>query len=479
MGITVGDTSPLWALSAARLAELVRRREVSAGDVARAALARLDDVNPALNAVVEHRPQEVLARAAHIDAMLARGEDPGPLAGVPVTIKVNVDQQGYATTNGLRSQAQLVAATNSPVVDNLLAAGAVPVGRTNTPAFSYRWFTGNQLHGVTRNPRDASLTPGGSSGGAASAVASGICAIGHGTDIAGSVRYPAYACGIHGLRPSFGREPAYNASAGKDRTIGGQLMAVSGPLARSVEDLRLALAALSAGDVRDPWWVPAPLLGEPVQRKAAVCMAPDGLDTCDEVRAALGLAAQALRDAGWTVDEVDSLPPLQEAVELQIALWMGDGYEQLVAAAQKEGDPGAMAALAGQQDIARRLGLAEFSDALSRRLTIARQWQEFMTQRYPLVLLPVSAELPFVNDLDLQGPEAYQRVWRAQMPMIALPVTGLPALGLSTGVTPRGPVGVQLVAARFREDVCLDAGQAIEERLHRPTTATPAAVGAG
>ena len=393
---------------------------------------------------------------------------------MPVTIKVNVDQQGYATTNGLRSQAQLIAHSDSPVVENLLSAGALLVGRTNTPAFSYRWFTSNLLHGATRNPRDASLTPGGSSGGAAAAVASGICAVGHGTDIAGSIRYPAYACGIHGLRPSFGRVPAYNASAGRDRGIGGQLMAVSGPLARTVEDLRLALTALSAGDVRDPWWVPAPLQGDPVERSAALCMAPDGLDTCDEVRAALGLAAQALRDAGWVVDEVDALPPLQEAVDLQIALWMGDGYDQLVAAARQEGDPGAIAALAGQEEVARRVGLAQFSDALSRRLTIARQWQQFLTQRYALVLLPTSAELPFENDLDLKGPESYQRVWRAQMPMIALPVTGLPALSLCTGMTPHGPVGVQLVAARFREDVCLEAGAAIEERLYRPAIASPA-----
>jgi len=468
------STGPaLWALGAAQVARMVRGREVSAVEVARAALARLDEVNPWLNAVVEHRPQELLARAAQIDAQLARGEDPGPLAGVPVTIKVNVDQQGYATTNGLRSQANLIAASSSPVVDNLLKAGALPVGRTNTPAFSYRWFTGNLLHGATRNPRDAALTPGGSSGGSASAVASGICAIGHGTDIAGSIRYPAYACGIHGLRPSFGRVPAYNASAGKDRSIGGQLMAVSGPLARSVEDLQLALAAMSAGDVRDPWWVPVPLEGLPVERKAALCFAPDGLAVCDEARVALGQAAQALRDAGWRVEEVEALPPLQEAVDLQIAMWIGDGYDQLLAAARAEGDPGAIAAVTGQEDVARRLGLLEFSDALSRRLTIVRKWQQFMTQQYPLVLMPTSAEPPFVNDLDLQGPEAYRRVWRAQMPMIALPVTGLPSLNLCTGLTPRGPMGVQLVAARFREDVCLAAGQAIEARLFRPEPVTP------
>jgi amidase len=453
----------LWKLSAGEIARRVREREVSAVEVAQSALARLDAVNPRINAVVEHRPDEVLARASEIDASIARGEAVGPLAGVPVAIKVNVDQAGYATTNGLKSQKSLIAKTSSPVVDNLLRAGAVTIGRTNTPAYSYRWFTSNLLHGVTRNPHDPSLTPGGSSGGSAAAVASGICALAHGTDIAGSIRYPAYACGIHGLRPSLGRIPAFNASAGVDRPIGGQLMAMSGPIARTVDDLRLGLLAMSQPDSRDPWWVPAPMQGPPVPRRVAMCLRPDGMDTQAEVCAALHDAAQRLRDAGWTVDEVDNLPPLKEAVPIQIALWMADGYEALVEGARREGDPGAIAALAGQAEFVRSIGFAEFSTALSRRLGIARAWQLYL-ERYPLVLLPVCAELPFVNDLDLQGPASYERVWRAQMTMIALPVTGLPAISIHTGKVGRTPVGVQLVAGRFREDLCLEAGAAIEAR---------------
>jgi amidase len=458
----MNDTEP-WELSAGEVARLVRGGKLSAVEVAQSALARLDAVNPALNAVVECRPEEVLARARQIDAAIARGEDPGPLAGVIVATKVNVDHAGYATTNGLRSQKDLVAKTSSPVVDALLAAGAVAIGRTNTPAFSYRWFTGNLLHGATRNPHDPSLTPGGSSGGSAAAVAAGICHLAHGTDIAGSIRYPAYACGVHGLRPSLGRVAAYNATAAAERPIGGQVMAVSGPIARTIDDLRLGLLAMSRPDARDPWWVPAPLEGPPVARKVALCLRPDGLDTQPPVCDALLDAARRLRDAGWTVEEVDALPPLKEAVPLQIALWMGDGYEALVQAAQREGDPGAIAALAGQAEIARSVGLPEFSGALARRLAIARAWQLFL-ERHPVVLLPVCAELPFPNDLDLQGPQAYERVWRAQMPMIALPVTGLPSLSVNTGMVGRAPVGVQLVAGRFREDLCLAAGADIEAR---------------
>ncbi|MBT2324182.1 amidase family protein [Variovorax paradoxus] len=452
----------IWRLPASRIATLIAQRKLSASEAARAALARLDAVNPRLNAVVDYRPDEVLARAAAIDAALARGENPGPLAGVPVTVKVNIDQAGFATTNGVALQKDLVAVANSPVVDNLLRAGAVIVGRTNTPAFSYRWFTGNQLHGRTLNPRDAALTPGGSSGGAASAVAAGIGHIAHGTDIAGSIRYPAYACGVHGLRPSLGRVAAYNASS-PERTIGGQITAVSGPIARTVHDVRLALAAMAAPDARDPWWVPAPLAGPLVPRVAGLCLRPDGLDTQPEIVAALHDAAERLRDAGWTVDELDALPPLKETAAIQIGLWMGDGYEAMVRSAEREGDPGALAALAGQAAIGAGMTLEKFSAALVRRATITRQWQQFM-ERYPVVLLPACAELPFAAELDLQGPEAYARVWAAQMTMVGLPLTGLPSFVVSTGMSGSSPVGVQIVAGRFREDLCLAAGEAIEAR---------------
>ena len=201
----------LWRRSATDIAALVQSKKISATEAASAALARLDAVNPSINAVVDHRPEDVLAQAGAIDAALRRNESVGPLAGVPVTIKVNIDQQGFATTNGLKLQRDLIARSNSPVVDNLRKAGAVILGRTNCPAFSYRWFTTNLIHGDTRNPRDPGLTPGGSSGGAGAAVAAGIGPIAHGTDIAGSIRYPAYACGVHGLRPTVGRIAAFNA----------------------------------------------------------------------------------------------------------------------------------------------------------------------------------------------------------------------------------------------------------------------------
>ncbi|MBX9645474.1 MAG: amidase family protein, partial [Xanthobacteraceae bacterium] len=361
----------IWRLSAADLAALIKSKKVSATEAATAALARLDAVNPRLNAVIDHRPAEVLAQAAAIDAAIGRGEDPGPLAGVPITVKVNVDQQGFATTNGLKLQRDAIADVNNPVVDNLLKAGAVILGRTNCPAFSYRWFTTNLIHGDTKNPRDPGITPGGSSGGAASAVAAGIGHIAHGTDIAGSIRYPAYACGVHGLRPTLGRIPAFNAAL-PERSIGPQLCAVSGPLARTIADIRIALAAMSVRDVRDPWWVPAPLQGPVMPKRAALCLNPDGLDPVPEVKAAVADAAKRLERAGWTVEEISNTPPLREAAEINTKLWLGDGYEAQLEMAEREGDPGALACLRGNRSKVFPFDNGALSKALTRRATLTR-----------------------------------------------------------------------------------------------------------
>src|ERR1700732_2696731 len=450
----------LWRLSAAALAALIRSKKVSAKEAASAALARLDAVNPSINAVVDHRPQHVLAQAASIDAAIARNENTGPLAGVPVTVKVNIDQEGFATTNGFKLQRDVIAATNSPVIDNLRKAGAVILGRTNCPAFSYRWFTTNLVHGDTKNPRDAGITPGGSSGGAGAAVAAGIGHIADGTDMAGSIRYPAYACGVHGLRPTMGRIPAFNASL-PERTIGPQISAVSGPLARTIGDLRIALAAMSGKDARDPWWVPAPLEGPVMPKRAALCLRPDGLETVTEVRAAVADAGKRLERAGWVVEEIETTPPLREAAELQTRLWLGDGYEAQFAAAEREGDPGALACLRGNRAKVFPFDAAAYSKALTRRATLAREWLGFF-ETYSVLLMPVSSELPFPDGLDLRDDASFARVWRAQLAPIATPFIGLPALTVSTGLVGRIPVGVQVVSTRFREDMCLLAGEAIE-----------------
>ena len=450
----------LWRESAAGIAARVRAREVSALEAVESVLDRLAAVNPAINAVVEGLTGEALEAARAIDARIAAGEDPGPLAGVAVTTKVNVDQKGCATTNGVRLQKDLIAPQDSPVVANLRKAGAVIVGRTNTPAFSLRWFTRNSLHGATVNPRNPRLTPGGSSGGAAAAVAAGIGPVGQGTDIAGSIRYPAYACGLHGIRPSLGRVPAVNFSA-PDRQIGAQLMAVSGPIARHVGDLRLALGAMAARDVRDPWWAPAPML-EPSQKRAALCLAPSGMKVAPEVQAGLREAAARLTDAGWQVDEMDG-PDMAEAARLQAVLWLAE-FRRVADMVEREGDPDAAFVYAQMQRHCPVPDLNAFLDALQRRAALVREWETFFEQT-PLILCPVSGEPPFADHLDVQSEADFDRVFAAQLPQIAPPFMGLPGLAVTLSLGEDGvPVGAQLLAGRYQEETLLQAAEAIEAR---------------
>lgn len=453
----------IWRLSAVEVASLVKAKKISAREAMVSALDRLKAVNPLINAVVDYREDYSLQQADAVDAAIARGETLGPLTGVPITIKVLTDQAGFATTNGLTLQRDLIARTNSPMVDNFLKAGATIVGRTNTPAFSYRWFTNNKLHGHTKNPRNNKLTPGGSSGGASAATVAGIGHIGHGTDIAGSVRYPAYAVGIHGLRLTLGRAPNFNAS-GPERSIGSQIMAVSGPLARTIGDLRIALEAMAAPqapDARDPWYVPVPIDGAKVEKRAALCIAPDGLEVAAEVKAALVDAAKRLERAGWMVEEIANTPPLKEAAQLQVHLWIGDNYAAQLEAAEREGDEGALACLRGHAEMGRSLDFSTFSKTLIRRATLTREWQMFF-DRHPVLLMPVSGELPFEDQLDVRDAQSWARVWRAQVPMIGTPFMGLPGLTVATGLVGQTPAGVQVVAGRYREDLCLLAGEAIE-----------------
>ena len=451
--------SELWHLTATEIANAVHAKQLSAVDVTEAHLARLDQVNPALNAVVQDCAALARAAAKEVDAKIAQGIDPGPMAGVPVTIKVNVDQVGLATTNGLVLQKDLIADSDNPVVANIRKSGAVIVGRTNTPAFSLRWFTKNNLHGQTLNPRDKSLTPGGSSGGASAAVASGICAIGHGTDIGGSIRYPAYACGLHGLRPTLGRIPAYNAS-GAERNIGGQLMAVSGPIARSIADLRLALSVMAAEDPRDPWWVPAPMEGPVFAKRVALCVAPEGMKVAPEVKAALMDAAHRLEAAGWQVEDIP-IPPMQEAADINAQLWMAEmraGAAEMVAL---ENEADSQFVFAQMTARSAEIDINGLLNAMKNRATLVRQWQVFLAS-HPVVLCPVSGELPFTQQQDVQSEAAFEAIMQSQLTQLALPALGLPGLTVATGYAGQTPVGVQLIGARYREDILLAAGEAIE-----------------
>ena len=467
-------SAPLWALDAVELAEMIRRRQISCREAVATALGRLDAVNGKINAVVRPLHQQALAEAAAADEALARGAAVGPLHGVPITIKVNVDQAGCPTDNGVVAFKELMATRDNPVVANLRRAGGIVVGRTNAPAFSMRWFTSNSLHGETRNPWDASRTPGGSSGGAAAATATGIGAIGHGNDIAGSVRYPAYCCGLVGLRVSYGRVPSYNFSAPAARPISAQLMAVQGPLTRRVRDARLALAAMAGTDPHDPRCVAMPLEGPASARPIRVALVTDPAGrggVAPAVADSVRRAGRWLAEAGYAVEELEP-PELGAVADLWATIAMDDTIAALEPAVAQFGDDGIKRALGFWRALHPARDARHVLDGLTRRDHFLRIWEVFLAER-PLVVTPVSNEPAFPVDLDLVDAETTRRLMAAQIMQLAVPVLGLPSVSVPTGLADGVPMGVQITAGRFREDLCLDAAAAIEARAPMPTPIDP------
>jgi amidase len=458
-----------WRWDAADIARAIRLGALSAREATEAALARLAAVNPAINAVVDPLPELALEAADAADAAQARGAALGALHGVPITVKVNADMAGRATTNGVVAFRDAVAPADSAVVANLKRAGGIVIGRTNTPAFSWRWFTDNDLHGRTLNPWSAGHTPGGSSGGAGAAVAAGIGAIAHGNDIGGSVRYPAYACGVAGLRPSLGRIPAFNPGAKAERSLSAQILSNQGPLARRVGDLRLALAAMAAPDWRDPWQAPVPLEGPPLPGpiRVALCADPMGTGVHPAVAAAVAAAGAALARAGYAVEE--AAPPGFAAVaedwnafiHAEATVFMREGFERLADAKAR--------AIFGEMAETPMPSLPEWMRLLAAKATHQRAWAGWM-QAVPLLLIPVSAEPPFPQGLDETD---FARVFKAQGPLFPTVHLGLPSVSVPTGVVDGLPMGVQVVAPRWREDLALAAAEAIEAAFPMPTPVDP------
>ena len=306
----------LWSRSAVEIAAMIRARAVSCVEVTESVLGRIAAHNGRINAIVAGCSDEALRAAARKDREAGSGAALGPLHGVPVTIKENIDVAGQATTNGLPAYADLIAPDHSPVTRNLLEAGAIIVGRTNTPELSMRGTTDNPLRGRTLNPWDAGASPGGSSGGASAAAAMGFGPIHHGNDIGGSLRFPAFACGLATVKPTLGRVPAYNPSAAAERGLLAQLMSVQGAICREVRDVRLATRVLTGGDPRDPWWVPVPFDGpalDPPIRVAVTCEA-HGYPIDPQILAGIERAADVLSDAGYAVERV-ATPSIMKPAE--------------------------------------------------------------------------------------------------------------------------------------------------------------------
>lgn len=458
-------SDPIWRWSATRIAAGIRARDISAREALAACIERMQAINPKLNAVTVDLSEAARMAAEEADRAVARGDALGSLHGVPVTIKENVDQVGCATTNGVVGFRNVMAKSDAPIVANWKRAGAIILGRTNTPAFSFRLDTVNDLRGRTYSPWSKTHTPGGSSGGASSSVAAGITPLAHGNDIAGSVRFPAYACGLAGLRPSFGRVPAFNLTQAAERSMSSQLMSVQGPLARCVADVRLGLQAMAARDARDPWWVPAPLEGAPLPKRVAVVTAADDLGGAKlhpHVAAAIERAARWLADAGYEIVD-EPTPGFTRAKELWFEMQMPEFRDYMLPIIEKEGDAGIRTAVRFKLENVPPSPPLAYMKALAERSRLVREWTQFM-ERVPLVLAPISSEPVYAQGFDIESAARTAALWRECATMMAVPVLGLPAMAVPTGVEDGLPMGVQIIAPRFREDLCLACAEAIEAR---------------
>ena len=455
----------LWRTSAVELAAMIRAREVSCVEVMESVLGRIAAHNGRINAIVNDRSKEALKAAERKDREIDGGAPLGPLHGVPVTIKENVDVAGQPTTNGLPAFADLIAPDHSPVVRNLLDAGAIIVGRTNTPELSMRGTTDNPLHGRTFNPWDEEASPGGSSGGASAAAAMGFGPIHHGNDIGGSLRFPAFACGVATVKPTFGRVPAFNPSASAERGLLAQLISVQGAICREVRDVRLATRVLAGGDPRDPWWVPVPFDGPPLDApiRVAVTCETHGYPIHPQILAGIDRAAAMLSDAGYAVERVET-PSIMKPARAWFDVLVSEIAHFLSPSALEHGSETIQTIFEHYQHIGKPVDPAGYRQAIADRAALTREWNVFL-DRYPLVLCPFLMRSMYAWDYDAQGFEQIRDMF-----LSAIYSTGVNYLSLPAGVVPIGfaderPAGVQIVGRRFREDLILDAMEVVESSV--------------
>lgn len=450
--------------SAVELARLVRERQVSASELLEAHLRRIERLNPSLNAIVSLVPEQAIEAAAEVDRRLARGEDVGPLAGLPMAVKDLVLTRGITTTSGSRIFRDFVPDQDALTAERLRAAGAVLIGKTNVPEFGAGSQTYNEVFGATRNPWDHSKTPGGSSGGAAAALSAGLVPLADGSDMGGSLRNPASFCNVVGLRPSPGRVPSWPAQ------IPWQPLAVEGPMARSVADAALLLSALAGPDPRSPIAIeePGKRFADPLERSfkgVRIAWSDDlgGLPVDRRVTAALADSRDLLTSLGCEVDL--AVPDFRGADEAFTAwrAWMmeatlgglldqhPDLFKETLRWNIEQGR-----ALTGPQ-----LGAAELA-----RNELTERVRRFMAD-YDFLALPVSqvppfdARVPYPTEIEGTPMETYIDWMRS---CYYVSVLGLPAISVPAGFTDDGlPVGLQIVGRHHDDFGVLQLAHAIEQ----------------
>lgn len=459
---------PAWLQSSATdMARRIRDGALTSEGVVRGCLERITAVNPAINAVVQRRDDEALADARAADRALAGGGPVGPLHGVPITVKDSFDTAGLVSTGGTRGRAHTVPTADATIVRRLKAAGAIVLGKTNTPELTLAYEANNLIYGMTRNPYDLSRGTGGSSGGAAAIVAAWGSPLDVGSDTAGSIRFPAHCCGVAGLKPTSGRVPRTGHIIGP----GGlqQWLTTIGPIARRVEDLELALQIIAGPDEVDPHIVPVPL-GRAADVELRGLRAALFVDTTlasatPAVREAVTRAAQALARAGVEVDQA-TLPAFERPFTFFPQLFGADGAAGLEGYLAFLGTRELSPAVQGAIRLMRPHAMS--SAALGDLMMAIDQWRTdalaFM-QRYDLIICPAAADIAPWPVTDWNDPAVS---WHAGIFPYLVPFnfTGAPSVVVRAGTgESRLPIGVQCVAQPWRENVALRAASEVESAL--------------
>ncbi|MFI0226709.1 amidase [Streptomyces lydicus] len=457
-------TDALHHLDATDLAARLRRREISAREVVQAHLDRIERVNPAVNAIVTLDAEGALAAAAEADARLVRGAEVPPLHGLPIAFKDTHLTRGMRTTFGSPLFADHVPDEDDVVVDRLQRAGAIRLGKTNVPEFAAGSHTFNRVFGTTRNPYDPTRSAGGSSGGAAAALAAGLQPLADGSDMGGSLRNPASFCNVVGLRPTPGRVPPQP---------GGDLwdtLAVPGPMGRTVADTALLLSAMAGPDPRCPLSLETPgaAFRVPLDRELRglrVAWTPDlgGLAPADpDVLAVLESQLHVLEELGWRVDTAcPDLTGADETFRTLRAHSFDLAFGGLLDADREALKP----SLARNVEEGRRLTTADLVTATATRSRLHLETLEFFS-RYDLLLAPVSQVTPFDAELEYPQEVAGRPTktyldWMRSAYLIS--VLGVPALSVPAGFTPAGlPVGMQFIGPPRADLAVLQAGHAYE-----------------
>ncbi|HEX7354502.1 MAG TPA: amidase family protein [Mycobacteriales bacterium] len=454
--------SDLPVQSATALQALVRSKQVSSRELLTAYLDRVDRLNGDLNAVVTLDADRAMQVAAHCDEQAAHDRWLGPLHGLPCTIKDALDTAGLTTTGGAVELADRVPTEDAAAVARVRAAGAVIFGKTNLPRWSGDYQTAGGVYGTTNNPWDLARTPGGSSGGAAAAVATGLTAFEVGTDIGGSIRVPSNFCGIAGHKPTFGVVPqrGYVAHLGGGTTVAD--INVVGPLARTVADLDLLLAVLAGPEEPEHGW--SLRLPDPAPAPWRVSVLTDDADfpVSQEVRAAVHAAAAALAGDGARVD--DGAPPVS----------LGEAAAQfmplITAAMALSGTPGGVDATSGEDDTAGGTAIAWLRHDTA-RVALQRRWRDWyadhdvlLAPAWPTPAVPHDDRSVLERTVDVDGaavPTIVAGCWLGYAGVVGLPVTVVRVGTSRDGL----PIGVQVIAGSHRDRTALAVAARLEQLL--------------